>query len=424
MRYFLDHASMEMNRQEGLFETLNQIAHDNYGGSGTIVTVAKIRETLNPALLSIALQKVQNEQPLLRATVKKTKDAYFFAIDKQPDYLPLFNNENAVQPAWQVIAESEYHFHFEHSAYQWHLRFIVDNSASILILTAAHNIADGISVAHFFHRLLKHYADENLPLFTFELLPAVESLLTRYQRGEYSPPVDFAKTPFCYNQSVPIGSRQVRNSYHTLSTAQTQKIIDFTKQNKITVNELFNAALLIGLAKFRDQEINITTHTPVNLRSLCQPSVIPDYFGCYISVLTCYHSRLSPDDELVKLAKAYRHLLAAQLSLNQMILPDKFSKTDLKKAIEGWIGNTPLQQFPGGVMVSNIGALPFESDYNGIHWDELYFGTSRQGGDFIMLLNVLTLSEQVMLCFNYADPLLRPDEANIIIHYFLELISC
>ncbi|PPK29485.1 hypothetical protein C3928_12880 [Legionella pneumophila] len=58
-----------------------------------------------------------------------------------------------------------------------------------------------------------------------------------------------------------------------------------------------------------------------------------------------------------------------------------------------------------GVTVTNIGLLPFNTQYGHLKWEESYFCTSRQNADIPVLLNVLTLNDQLMLCFTFTEPM-------------------
>lgn len=127
------------------------------------------------------------------------------------------------------------------------------------------------------------------------------------------------------------------------------------------------------------------------------------YFGCYVSVVTTYHKQVSIESDIIELARDYDHQLKQERLPGDAIFPVHHSKQDIIDALSSWEGHR--DRFSMGVTVTNIGLLPFNTQYSHLKWKKSYFCTSRQNADIPVLLNVLTLNEQLMFCFTFTEPM-------------------
>ncbi len=160
----------------------------------------------------------------------------------------------------------------------------------------------------------------------------------------------------------------------------------------------------------------------INLRSLCSPVVPNTYFGCYVSVVTSTHA-IDAKDPLFALARTYDDQLKGEiLPAGEAIFPALFSKKEVKEELSArWTAQK--RAFPMGFVITNLGTLPFPQTYGALRWESLFFTTSRQAGDVVMLLNANTLHNRLMLCFTYTLPLISQKQAEQFAKGVVDLIS-
>lgn len=394
------------SRKLGYWEELCQWGNDKDHGNGLIAAVAKITVSdLDLERLTNALRLLQIQQPLLRAKVIKSNQRCQFNIEEgEAVYLPFQIIKRTSNSVWKEVIELELNRPPRNQDYQWRTVLIYDqygNSHEILLI-AGHNIGDGVSVAYFFDTLFRIYqkSDSNP---SFPLYPPVEELVQHKKGQKSSLPPAFLPTPIYYQNYVPPGERITKNHYYPVTVKQTGALLAFSKNHNFSLNALINALSLMTLTKVLDQPLDTTLHTPVNLRKWCMPVIPEDYFGCYVSVVTTYHKQVSIESDIIELARDYDHQLKQERLPGDAIFPVHHSKQDIIDALSSWEGHR--DRFSMGVTVTNIGLLPFNTQYGHLKWEKSYFCTSRQNADIPVLLNVLTLNDQLMFCFTFTEPM-------------------
>lgn len=96
-----------------------------------------------------------------------------------------------------------------------------------------------------------------------------------------------------------------------------------------------------------------------------------DYFGCYVSVVTTYHKQVSIESDIIELARDYDHQLKQERLPGDAIFPVHHSKQDIIDALSSWEGHR--DRFSMGVTVTNIGLLPFNTQYSHLKWKKAIF---------------------------------------------------
>lgn len=415
---------MNNKRRLGFWETVHQYLVEYYSGEATIVAVAKIRGQIDSARLRDALQKVQMQQPLLRSHVTKETDGYYYIVDGDPKEFPFVTHIRQSSNNWQLVAEKNLDYIFPNNIYQWRLTLLQDqnNQYHELVLNVGHNIFDGFSAAVFFYNLFKYYENPSKPVEPLALLPPIERFVSHIMPKEIKPPETYHPyyLPFATTKAKADYATKVQ--YINYGKLKTQQLLSFCKNNELSLNSILQAAMAKAYVRLVGKEIDLDLSTPVSLRKYAKPKISEDYCGVCVSCVSDFVKNISPNCDVIHLAKDHNARLKNDLLPNAAILPAEFSFQVIEEAFTEKVVLSE-KQFTADPQVSNLGALPFKTVFLNLCWDEFYFATSRKKSIIPIAISTASLNSSLMMTFTHLDPLASKNKVHMFVEYFFDVLS-
>ena len=426
-------------RQLGFWETMCEIAHDGFNGTGMVLQVTRVRGPLREELVRTSLVVLARRHPLLRARLRHHPSASSLEVDEHPGPPPLRTLARTDETQWMRIAEDELCRKFvaeDGALYRVVLVLDAQGRSSELVMVFHHVISDGISVMRFASDLLSLCAAAASGTETsagppLPMLPAVEDLLpgSRSWAGFLARQVlDVAlgpkPAPIGYADHAPIEARRTRSIYRVVSETQLSRLAQRCQEERTTIGGSLNAALMVAAAEVfgipSPSKANVSS--AVSLRKSCAPEIGTEHFGCYVTVLLTKHT-IDPARSFWELSRDCREQLDGQMRARRF-QPKKFSKGLLTTGARNVLQQGDRRrQFTMGYVVSNLGRLDLPQRHGPFHVEEMHFGTSRHAGDYALGLNVVTVFDRMFCAFGYESPLVSEASANRIVDRVIGLLD-
>jgi phenolphthiocerol/phthiocerol/phthiodiolone dimycocerosyl transferase len=198
-----------------------------------------------------------------------------------------------------------------------------------LTLYVHHSLADGHHIAGLLFELFSRYTEavstgDAGPVSPQPVPEPIEVLLKQrgIQKQRRSGLDRFIPAMFTYELpprrssgcSIPAGPVAVPAARGRLPKSETSALVRFGRKNRLFVNSLVSAALLLVEWRLRETpHIPVPYLCPVNLRGLLEPPVTPT--GCTLALgVATYLARITPNTTIVDLARDIADHLQADLS--------------------------------------------------------------------------------------------------------------
>lgn len=409
----------ELAAHEQAMETLN-----NLTASFHIVTISRIRGTLNQEVLRQALDMIQTRHPLLNARIVAKSKSFWFepGTDKIP--LSVVNKQQIQQWEEVVIEELNQKINSDRNLLRVTLiNFEQDENICYLITTIHHAISDASSCIQLHSELLTNC--QNIAEGTVQIkvnqvsqLPCFEKLIPisiqsftgkidnilyvlklQLQLIRYHPKtLEFEKT-------VPIESRRCGWVYRELVPELTARLLEVCRQQKTTVQAALGAAMLFAVAKkthVSQKNNNYFTNyfsfrSSVNLRTRLQPQISNEYLGAIASAVITFHN-LQKNHHFWDLARDIKINLEQNLANG-----DAFRQVFLFKKIMSSFLKNPYHSVVSAAL-TNIGCINIPQNYGQLELEQISFVPAQSAFGGIFAAAVSTFKEQMMLHFMFSQP--------------------
>jgi len=402
-------------RRQGYWEAASTLFCRTYQGASTVVAVAEIHGFLDDAAVRAASKILWEVHPLLRASIVIAEDGLWFRETVAFPDVPISIEDHPDEPdGWMEIVDREVKDLLPIDRYLWRLTLLVgERGVSRIVLCFHHAICDGVSLLEFVEDLLALHErirrGERVRAVAAPLLPPVEQLLDRQPAwGEYAKvqaevkSIDFTRVDF--HGYAPVGQRQTRNLYRRIEAPRCARLQAECQRHGTTVNAALNAAMLLSFQRLEGAVITGALTTPINLRRRCLPPVDASHMGCFVSTATTFHDEIGDTSSFWALARDYFEGLA-QAFPRQALLPREFDLAAVMASFDT-SASDEKRRFELGFGVSNMGSVaPLRRD-GGPHLVSVRGCTSRESGDWVVLLNCITIDGAMFLTFSYTEPLL------------------
>lgn len=431
---------MESARKLGFWETTCKFGHDYFAGTSNVVMRANIRGQLIPMHFLSALKLLYHRHPVLRAVIKEQQREWYFFYQENFDHIPVvFLDNNANEFEWHEVVENEMLQQFRQENYLWRVKVLQANQQQqhVIIITFHHATVDGLSTVNFIHELLQIYSQllqgHTIDLEALSQLPAIEQMLKQknswdnFLRHKENSKLQLAsQQTWEFHQFQPLAKRVMRNIYCTLSADQVVKLQQQARKQQATINAALNAAMLLAAQYQQGAPLNTTLHTPINLRKYCEPMVASAHLGCYISIVTTAHQDINNTTDFWWLARDYRQQLIDKIPAVGFCPCDfSLSNFDIMELIHlfDMPGSTKRRFFSAGFGISNLGHVQLQSNYGALILDDFMFCTNHVMGEYIIFLHVVTMKDEMRLCFSYAEPLVDKECARLFVNNFMTILQ-
>lgn len=421
---------------EKAFEIINRRAD-----LSNIVTISRVKGSLNAEIIRQALDIIQHEYPRLNSRIIGDFDNLFF--ESGVSKIPLRIEEKEYVEQYQEIVLQELNQKMQ-SAQELIRTVLVtisnDNDVSYLITTTHHAISDGLSCVKLHSRIFKYYQKiasgemidkiniyPPLPPFT-ELLPAriqglrsklkvfIFLLKSRIESIKYKPQI------FKMEKDVPFNERYCGIIQKKLNNQETTQLKELCKSNNTTVHSALCTAMLLVYAKkladFKKMNIQLKCQSTVDLRRRIQPAISDEFIGTFTSGINTFHN-INKNTSFWNLAREIKRKINMNLKKD-----DIFSKLFMfDKDFSCLLDN---KQSSGSVYISNIGQVSIPKNYGNFELEEISFIFATK---FRVCPNVSvsTFQNTMILNFPYIEPCISKktieDFANNVISVIIEALN-
>nr|AYM54550.1 hypothetical protein [Racemicystis crocea] len=428
-----------MKRKLGFWETICEIAHDDFNGTGMVLQIARLRGPLTEGMLREALTALRRRHAILRARIRVLDGVSHLQVEDDPGPVALRVLARTHEEQWKTVAEDEMGKKFTpEDGPPWRLVFIHDpgGDRSELVMVFHHVISDGMSTMRFTSdllaacgRLAEGGAADAGP--ALPLLPSVEEMLRKAPswlgylgREAYKTIFGAKPTPVPFEGYAPLASRKTRNIYRVMGESDLGRLVERCQRETTTLSGALNAALIQAGTRVRGVPLpaTISCNSAISLRKLCAPEVGPEHFGCFVTVLPTQHV-LTSETAFWDLSRACKRALDAQID-KHAFQPKSFSKSFLVKGAGSLLRSADeRREHIMGYGVSNLGRLDLPERYGPLCVEEMYFGTARHAGDYVLSLSVVTLFGRMFCAFAWEEPLMSERTAEAVVDAFMRALE-
>jgi NRPS condensation-like uncharacterized protein len=402
-----DYYNRRLNSYEQSWEMLNQEFCAWFSSR-----VVKIKGKLDPEIIKHSLSVLQKLHPRLSSQIIGVDDDWQFKFGKVVIPVLCVDNKSIEK---EIIKQINIKIDSSTAL----MRIVMINNTDIpehchLMLIYHHAIGDGISVLALLEELFTYY-QKIKESKSFEVIPNQVELLPI---EEFVPNeiveitstdddnCDFAILPF--EQNIPLKKRRSGFILKSLDSNFTKQVITASKDRKVSVQGMLNAALVMALGK-KIQIVTpktITNHTIscdvyVNLRPFLKNLPQKITLNSFISAVTVYHTILLQDQEddafFWKIARDSKKQITDKIN----DFANLFAR--LKTAKE--YVNDLLQsenEVDISTSISNL-RVNIRSIYGDIELEDIY-PVSPQGPFRYLQVYVSTYRDKMHITFCYSEP--------------------
>ncbi|MFD4539103.1 hypothetical protein [Streptomyces bauhiniae] len=321
--------------------------HALMGGTTQVTTQVTVREDITPELLRAAVEQWAGELPLLGLRIEEHADTLWFAQGPGvvlPDQVRHTTLTSPDSP--DDVLRRELNEVLETGGPLWRLHAVRDPRGGVthLYFTRNHAISDGHSTGAVLRALLDTLFPSGAPspYDVRRLPPDADGLTYRAPAGQGFTQPPSERLPFA--EHGPWEERGADFVPCTLTRAESVALKTWCKQQGVTVNQFFAAALAESYAEVTGRT-EIGMFTAVSLRQ--RYAGLPDV-GCFINVL-----RVPMRPGRSQLAVLAREYGTALTSADAAWRPPVRSHAAIRRAVE----ETAAAGSAPGICVTNVGVV-------------------------------------------------------------------
>jgi NRPS condensation-like uncharacterized protein len=346
-----------------------------------------------------ALDAVQERHPILSTSIKRNEEGQpaLYQVDAAP--IPLRVVDGRVQEHWELELDREMALPFTpEQAPLIRTVLIHKPESAVLIIIAHHAIADGMALVFLIRDLLQVLSGEQIEAFSFsssgeellKKLPKREEIVQAEALQARAP----ATEPALYREDDGLAPRA---SARKLDENLTAALRERARREGTTVQGALCAALVLAGRKtsstWRKQSVRVMS--PINARAHLRAG---EACGLYLGAGAMIPFR--PGDssdfwELARFAKqkispsqTFQSLSASLHGLEAIMTKDM----DVETAAQISAG-----AFARDLMVSNLGQMPYESEFGKLKLEAVWGPTALQGLDGEQNVGIATTNGAIRL---------------------------
>lgn len=331
------------------------------------VFTAKIKGELQEENFRIALKKIQQKHPLLRAVIDTKSERYpFFIEEKEIAPIPLRIVERKTDQDWLLESQKEWRSLFEDEKQPLaRVVWVRGKNVSEIFWAIPHCISDGTAGVTLMHELLSVLDNPSLELQPYQAFSSVNDFLPsnfnikskKYKANLY---LLFARFFFLLQRKSK--KRNLGQDYvlhRKLDPATTSQITEKCKANGVSVHALLCAAFMQAFQEIKGAEAKGKVISPVDVRHFI-PEIKQDHLFAFAPTVDLSMKKGSTD--LLDNARQIK---------NDLI--QKIRKMEARELL--WMGEqmhpivdrmiSMLKSSNGGhdITLSNMGRINIPNDY-------------------------------------------------------------
>lgn len=424
----------ELGCLEQAMEKLNSRAK-----TWNIVTISRIKGTLNETIIRQALDTIQSRHPRLNSRIIRFQNSLYFQTEGTTK-IPLRVVKKFDEQHWQDVAQEE--MNQEIDSNQCLMRAVLvhiqsHSQINYLITTGHHAVGDGLSSIRLHSEILTYcqqIISGNLinPVASLVPLPPVEKLLparTNKLTGKISSTlfllqlglqkIWYRPKNLGFEKYVPISQRRCCLIHKQLEPELTQKFINRCHRENTTVNSALCAAMMFVVAnKLTTKEkksIRVNCLSYLDLRRYLEPKISDEHIAVLASSTMGFYS-IQNNTSVWELAHKVKQNIAAitkQDDIFKMILV-------AKHLIDFSLNYS--KQVAATVSVSNVGRVNIPKTYGEFELEEISFlGThALYAGMFIT--HAATFQGKMLLNFVFSEPSISRERMEELVNNFMLFI--
>ena len=341
-----------------------------------------------------ALDAVQRRHPILSTSIKRNEEGQptLYQVDAAP--IPLRVVDGSAQERWELELDREMALPFTPEQAPLIRSVLIHKPQSaVLIMVAHHSIADGMALVFLIRDLLQVLSGGQIEALSFN--SSAEELLSTLPEGEEVVQVGTPQTePALYRKDNGLTPRATARK---LDNNLTAALKDRARREGTTVQGALCAALALAGRKtsstWRKQSVRVMS--PVNVRAHLRAgeacglylggggmiSFQPGDSRAFWELARFAKKELSPSQTFQALSTSLHRLEA--IMTNDM---------DVETAAQISAG-----AFARDLMVSNLGQMPYESEFGNLKLEAVWGPTALQGLDGEQNVGIATTNGAIRL---------------------------
>jgi NRPS condensation-like uncharacterized protein len=355
-----------------------------------------------------ALDAVQRRHPVLSTSIKRNEEGQpaLYQVDAAP--IPLRVVDGSVQGRWELEVDREMAVPFTPEQAPLIRSVLIHKAESaVLILIAHHAIADGMALVFLIRDLLQVLSDGQIEALSFS--SSAEELLSKLPKAEEIAQAEASQVgapqaePALYLEGDGLAPRAIARK---LDEKLTATLKERARREGTTVQGALCAALVLAGRKTSDiwRKQTVRVISPINVRA---PLGAGEACGLYLvgGVVPFQHGDSMTLWELARFAKkeisrsqTFQSLSMSLHGLEAIMTKDMDVETAAQIAAVA---------FARDLMVSNLGQMPYKSEFGKFKLEAIWGPTALQGLDGEQNVGIATTNGVIRLL--HASYSLIPD---------------
>lgn len=343
------------------------------------VFTAKIKGEIRKEHIQIALAKIQNKHPLLRAAIDlqdKQHPAYVIKENMKP--IPLRVVERQTDTDWLVESEQEWYWQFKDEGSPLaQLVWIKGQEVSELLWVLPHCICDGTSIETLMRELLALIDNPTLDLEPYQLFQSVNNFLSPQfdiQKNTRKAKLYLLLAKFFFLMQRENKKRNLGKNYAIhwkLDSTNSAVLKQKCKDSGISVHSILCTAFMQAFQDVQGKSAKKKVISPINIRHFI-PEIKKDHMFAFAPTV-----ELSLKKNTSQILDQAKHI--------KKDLTQKIEKMDARELL--WMGEqmhslvnrmiSLLKSSRGGhdLTLSNMGSLQIPNDYKNFILEDIFSPT-------------------------------------------------
>ena len=328
-----------------------------------------------------ALDEVQKRHPILSTSIKRNEEGQpvLYQVDAAP--IPLRVVDGSAQERWELELDREMAHPFTPEQAPLIRSVLIHKPQSaVLIMVAHHSIADGMSLVFLIRDLLQVLSGEQIEAFSFN--SSGEELLNKLPKreeivqSEASQAGVPAAEPALYRKGDGLTARA---SARKLDENLTAALRERARREGTTVQGALCAALVLAGRKtsstWRKQSVRVMS--PVNARAHLRAG---EACGLYLGAGAMIRFQPGASGDFWELARFSKQKISPSQTLQSLSTSLHGLETIMTKDMDvETAAQIAAGAFARELMVSNLGQMPYGSEFGRLRLEAVWGPTALQG---------------------------------------------